>query len=415
MHRISSNMSNNDVQYNLRRQELRVNKASNQMGSQRRIQQLRDDPIAAGHLVRYESYGKRLETFEKNAQLISDQYSVTEGYVNQSLQVMQRVRELAVQGAHGTYTPEDLKNMSIEVDELLKELVLNANATGPDGTSLFAGTRSNTTAFDVVYGSVPGAGEMLITNVMYNGNVESQNIEVDEGQYLETSHAGSRIFWAEQQTLFGMRDATSYVVPEDGVISVDGKEIKLKAGDNIHAIMAKINDSGAAVKAFLDPVSNGLTLQTTDARQLWLEDKGDMTTLFDLGMIKDSSQRPPNNINPTASLAGGSLFDAVIALRDAMIAGDQESIGGRVLGTIDLGISSLTGNLAESGAKYERAGQNLARIGNEILNVNNLVAREGDLDITEAITNLKMLEYVQQATLSTAARMYRNTLLDYVK
>ena len=122
MHRISSNMSNNDVQYNLRRQELRVNKASNQMGSQRRIQQLRDDPIAAGHLVRYESYGKRLETFEKNAQLISDQYSVTEGYVNQSLQVMQRVRELAVQGAHGTYTPEDLKNMSIEVDELLKEL-----------------------------------------------------------------------------------------------------------------------------------------------------------------------------------------------------------------------------------------------------------------------------------------------------
>lgn len=415
MRRISSNMANNDVQYNLRTQESRFNKAQNQMGSQRRIQSLRDDPLAAGHLVRYDSYAKRLNTFEHNAQVITDNYSVSEGYVNQSLQIMHRVRELAVQGANGTYTPEDLKNMSTEIDELLKELVLNANATGPDGTSLFAGTRSNTTAFDIVYGSVEGSGDMLITSVNYNGNVESKNIEVDEGQYLETTAAGSRIFWAEQQALYSMRDAASYIVPEDSVISVDGKKINLKAGDNVYAIIAKINDSGAAVKANLDPVTNGLTLRTTDSRQLWLEDLNGGNTLNELGLIKDSSQRPPNNINPTANLSGGSLFDSVIALRNAMLVGDQEAIGGRVLGAIDQGISSLTGNLAESGAKFERAEQNLARISNEILNVNGMISREGDLDITQAITDLKMLDYVQQATMSTAAKMYRNTLLDYVK
>ncbi|MCQ2579566.1 MAG: flagellar hook-associated protein 3 [Treponemataceae bacterium] len=415
MRRISSNMANNDVQYNLRSQESRFNKAQNQMGSQRRIQSLREDPLAAGHLVRYESYSKRLNTFEHNAQIVTDNYSVSEGYVNQALQIMHRVRELAVQGANGTYTPEDLKNMSTEVDELLKELVLNANATGPDGTSLFAGTRSNTTAFDIVYGSVEGSGDMLITSVNYNGNVESKNIEVDEGQYLETTASGSRIFWAEQQALYSMRDAGSYIVPEDSVISVDGKQINLKAGDNVYAIIAKINDSGAAVKANLDPVTNGLTLRTTDARQLWLEDLNGGNTLNELGLIKDSSQRPPNNINPTANLSGGSLFDSVIALRNAMLVGDQETIGGRVLGSIDQGMSNLTANLAESGAKFERAEQNLARISNEILNVNGMISREGDLDITQAITDLKMLDYVQQATMSTAAKMYKNTLLDFVR
>ncbi|NLK45810.1 MAG: flagellar hook-associated protein 3 [Treponema sp.] len=415
MRRISSNMANNDVQYNLRSQESRFNKAQNQMGSQRRIQALRDDPIAAGHLVRYESYSKRLNTFEHNAQLITDNYSVSEGYVNQALQIMHRVRELAVQGANGTYTPEDLKNMSTEVDELLKELILNANATGPDGTSLFSGTRSNTTAFDIVYGSVEGSGDMLITSVNYNGNVESKNIEVDEGQYLETTSSGNRIFWAEQQALYSMRNAGSYIVQEDSIISVDGKQIKLKAGDNVYAIIAKINDSGAAVKANLDPVTNGLTLRTTDSRQLWLEDLNGGNTLNELGLIKDSGQRPPNNINPTANLSGGSLFDSVIALRDAMLVGDQETIGGRALGTIDLGISSLTASLAESGAKFERAEQNLARISNEILNVNGMISREGDLDITQAITDLKMLDYVQQATMSTAAKMYKNTLLDFVR
>jgi len=44
-----------------------------------------------------------------------------ETYMNNSLQVVQRLRELSVQGANGTYTPDDLKDMAAEADELLKE------------------------------------------------------------------------------------------------------------------------------------------------------------------------------------------------------------------------------------------------------------------------------------------------------
>ena len=60
MLRISSQMNNNNTQSNLRLQESRLNKANNQIGSQQKIQQLRDDPIAAGHLVRYQSYLNRV-------------------------------------------------------------------------------------------------------------------------------------------------------------------------------------------------------------------------------------------------------------------------------------------------------------------------------------------------------------------
>ena len=148
---------------------------------------------------------------------------------------------------------------------------------------------------------------------------------------------------------------------------------------------------------------------------MWLEDLKGGNVLNQLGLIKDSSQRPPNNLNDSASVSGGSMFDVVISLRNAMLVGDNEKIGTRILGSLDQAVSSLTNTLAESGAKYERAENNLARVSNQILNVNGMIAREGDLDITEAITDLKMLEYVQQATLSTAAKMYRNTLLDYIK
>ena len=184
MRRVSSATANNDIQYNLRLQESKANNLNNQLGSQNRLQQLRDDPLAAGHLVRYQSYATRVEQFEKNAKIISDDFTVAEGYVNHSVQIMQRVRELAVNGANGLYQKEDLKNMAVEVDELLKELIQNSNAIGPDGTRLFAGTRTSNIAFETETGYVKGSSEPLITTVRYSGSIGQKEIEIDEQNHI---------------------------------------------------------------------------------------------------------------------------------------------------------------------------------------------------------------------------------------
>lgn len=414
MQRISSQLNNSDTQYYLRRQEIRQNKMNTQIGSQSKIGSLRDDPIAAGHLVRYESYVSRVEQFEKNAQTLADNFEVRDGYINQNLQIMQRIRELAVTGANGTYTQDDLKNMATEVNELLKELVQNANAVGPDGKSLFAGTRTAGIAFDVEMANVPGADEALIEKVRYNGNIGVNKIEVDENAYLTVDTAGNKIFWAESQQLMGQRDLGSWQNNIDSVISIDGIDVKVNAGDNIYALVAKINDSGATVKASVDPITNGLNLISTDSHQIWLEDKSG-SVLNEIGIIKDSSQLPPYNIESNVKVSGGSMFDAVIALRDSMLKGDTEAIGGRVLGSIDQGMSNLTTRLAKSGSDYERAMNNVERSKTTNLNVTRMISREGDVDLTKAITDLKMLEYVNQATLSNAGKMYSSTLLDYMR
>ena len=57
---------------------------------------------------------------------------------------------------------------------------------------------------------------------------------------------------------------------------------------------------------------------------MWLVDKSG-TVLEDIGMIKDKSQLPPYNVGNSVSVSGGSLFDTVIALRDAMYRGDRVS------------------------------------------------------------------------------------------
>ncbi len=414
MHRVSSQRNNMDTQFNLRSQEVRKARMEAQVGTQSKISSLRDDPLAAGHLVRYESYLSRVNQFEKNAQTLADNFQVREGYINQNLQIMQRVRELAVNGANGINTPEDLRNMATEVDELLKELIQNANAIGPDGNALFAGTTTNATAFEVFMGSVPGSTEPLISEVRYNGNNGINKIEVDENAYLSLDNSGAKTFWAERQQLMSLRDASAWQANEDSIILVDGNEVQISAGDNIYSLVAKINNSGAAVKASVDPITNGLDMTTTDSRQLWLEDKTG-SALSDLGIIKENNQRPPYNFTENVRVTGGSLFDAVIALRDSMLKGDNENIGGRVLGTIDAGMSNLTRRLAKNGSDYERAQNNIQRSQTNNLNVTKLVSREGDLDFSKAITDMKMLQYVNQATMSNAGKMYSSTLLNYMR
>lgn len=414
MRRISSQMHNMDTQSNLRLQEFRLNKANNQIGSQQRIQQLRDDPIAAGHLVRYQSYLSRVNQFEKNALTLSDQFSLREGYMDDSLQIMQRVRELAVTGANGIYNKEDLKNMATEVDELLKALVQNANAVSADGNSIFAGTNTKATAFEIEMGNVEGSGVPLIQNVKYNGNITVNQVEVDENKYLINDNAGNRTFWAENQQIFGARDASAWQASSDGVISVDGVEIQISQGDNIYSLVSKINDSSAAVKASVDPIRKSLNLATTDARQLWIQDVNG-NVLNELGMVKDSSQKPPYNLETGVRVSGGSLFDTVIAFRNALLSGDQESIGGRVLGSLDMGINNLVTRLAKSGSEYERAQLNATRSSKLALDVTQMVSREGDLDFTQAVTDMKMLDYANQATLSQAGKMYNSTLLNYMR
>ncbi|MCH5292602.1 MAG: flagellar hook-associated protein 3 [Treponema sp.] len=414
MHRISSQMNNNNTQSSLRLQEMRLNRANNQIGSQHKIQQLRDDPLAAGHLVRYQSYLSRVNQFEKNALTLSDEFSFREGYMTDSLDIMQRVRELAVTGANGIYTREDLSNMATEVDELLKALIQNANAVNADGNSVFAGTNTKATAFDIELGNVEGSGIPLIQNVRYNGNIDVNRVEIDEAKYLVNDNAGNKTFWAENQQIFGARDASAWQASADNIISVDGVQIQIKQGDNIHALVSKINDSGAAVRASVDPVRGSLNLATTDARQLWIQDVQG-SSLNELGIVKDSSQKPPYNLGDGVRVSGGSMFDTVIAFRNALLAGDQESIGGRVLGALDKGIDSLVTRLAKSGAEYERAQLNAARSSKLALDVTHMVSREGDLDFTKAITDLKMLDYTNQATLSQAGKMYSSTLLNYMR
>jgi flagellar hook-associated protein 3 FlgL len=421
MRRISSDMPHIDTQYQLRRQEERLAKLQSQITSENRIQELRDDPLAASHTVRYQSYLARLERFEKNTLYAKDHYNVVYGYMNEALSIMQRVRELAVQGANGTYTAEDQKLMGMEINELVKELASLSNTVGPDGKQVFAGDKAFTEPFRLVEGTVPGGGENMVVRVEYRGAGASRRTEISDNTYVDLDLGGGEAFWAEKMQIFSNVNASNYRVSAPGSFFIDGNEIQVAPGDTLPAIVAKINDSPAPVKAYIDPETRGLVLEGTNAHLIRAEDAVSQngegpTVLKDLGIIRGNMVNNAPNWDTTRSrISGGSMFDMLIRLRDALYRGDQDFIGSQGIGGMDLAISNLTTRIADIGSRQERAETVWQRLNREIPDVTANISRESSVDMTDAATDLKMLDFAHKAALQTAARILPVSLLDFLR
>jgi flagellar hook-associated protein 3 FlgL len=415
MDRISTNLPNDNMQFYLRERTRMMQDIQSKIAGQSRILNLRDDPIAAAHATRYRSYRVRLERFSDNMQTVMERNRIAEGYIYQTTDIIQRVRELAVQGANGTYAPEDLQHMAVEVDQMLEQVIELANARGSDGMTIFAGDRSEQLPFRAVYGIRASGERSMITDVQYRGTINPQSAEVSENSYIRTNFPGNEVFWAENQRVQSMTDGRDYQVDAPSSILVDGVEIELSEGDTLFTIVAKINESGAAVKAGVDPVNSGITIETTTPHQLWLQDGEGTTVLRDLGLLTDADASPPYNIDPTAQRTGGSLFDMLITLRDQLYAADQEAIGSRGILGVDHALDNLNATLGRLGAINARLEGSFRRNEMEIPEVIQQDSRLTDVDVAEAVMELRLLETTHRAALGAAARTIQPTLLDFLR
>jgi flagellar hook-associated protein 3 FlgL len=415
MNRISSFLPHDNMQFHLRNREFRMNEMSNKLGSQTRLKQLRDDPLAAGRATRFQSGVTRMARYNQNIRQVRNHLNYTEGYVREAVDMLQRINEITVQGANGVWSKEQLGYMAQEIDQLLNELIHVGNSKSETGEALFSGFQVQSDAFRVTKGRVSGTGQVLVRSVDYIGDIGQNMVEISEGAVSPLNLAGNSVFWAENQQIYSAVEASDYRVQADSMIRIDGVEIRLNAGDNVHAIISKINDSAAPVRARLDPVQNSLVLQSTTPHQIWVEDIGDGRVMRDIGVVSDVDRYPPLNIADTARVYGGSIYDMIINVRDRMFEGDTLSIGGSGLRGISDAISNLSTVLAEIGAQDNRLRVTSERLAYEIPEMIKMGAEEADIDVTEAITELKMLEYAHRAALSTTARILKPTLLDFLR
>lgn len=397
-----------------------MDRIQNSLATGKNINMPRDNPISTTNQMMFRSRLTEITQYISNISEGREKLEQVDSSLQSALRIFQRLRVLTVQGANGIYTSFELKEaVATEINQLLEELVSIANTRNAVGRPIFGGHETGTEElpdpFVPVYQTLTAGNQgNAMIGVEYRGNIGAATREVEKNNYIDVNVPGNSAFWATNQILTSNKDVTDYTASNNQTIRIDGVEINISAGDNLDLIIDKINNSGLSMRASKGG-RNNIIIETTTPHQLWLEDMRGGTVLQDLGLINTAFPEPPNNINPTVTVGGMSIFEMVIQLRDDLVRGDQELVGGRDLGLIDLGLENISRHLALVGARENRIDELEKRAEFSKTYVTELLAKNEGIDMAETVMNFKWLESVHQYALAVGARSIRPTLMDFLR
>jgi flagellin len=116
-----------------------LTKNNERLSSGLRINRAGDDASGLAVSEKMRSQIRGLNQASMNAQNGISFIQTTEGYLQESQDILQRIRELAVQSANGVYTEEDRMQMQVEVSALIDEIDRIASHAQFNGLNLLTG------------------------------------------------------------------------------------------------------------------------------------------------------------------------------------------------------------------------------------------------------------------------------------
>jgi flagellin len=150
-HNISAIFANNQLHQN----DIAMTKRMEKLSSGLRIVRAGDDASGLAVSEKLRSQIRGLNQAERNAENGISFIQVAEGYLQESQDVLQRIRELSVQAANGIYSDEDRMQIQVEVSQLIDEIDRIASHAQFNGMNMLTGRFARET------------GENTITNSMW--------------------------------------------------------------------------------------------------------------------------------------------------------------------------------------------------------------------------------------------------------
>jgi flagellin len=134
-HNISSLFASRQIKFN----SWQARKDIEKLSSGERINNGADDPAGLAVSEKMRSQVRGLMRAEKNVEDGISLIQTAEGYLRETMEVLQRLRELAVQAANGVYDDDDRMNIQVEVAQLIDEIDRIASHAQFNGVNLLTG------------------------------------------------------------------------------------------------------------------------------------------------------------------------------------------------------------------------------------------------------------------------------------
>ena len=160
-----------------------LSRTQTQISTGKRVVTPADDPVAATQITSLQQSRSALGQYKTNSDALASRLGVNEQAFASVTDVLQRVRELAVQANNGTLDSATRSSIGAELTSRLQELEQMANQRDANGEYLFAGTTSQTQPFS-----------RNSTGVTYNGDQGARLLQVGPDQQIADGFSGQTVF-----------------------------------------------------------------------------------------------------------------------------------------------------------------------------------------------------------------------------
>jgi flagellin len=146
---INTNIASLSAQNQLSKSQGLSNQALERLASGLRINSAKDDAAGLAISTRFDTQIRGLTVAQRNANDGISMVQTAEGGLDETVQNLQRIRELAVQAANGSNTNADRSLLQSEVNQRVSEITRIASDTQFNGLAVLDGSLGSGVAFQV--------------------------------------------------------------------------------------------------------------------------------------------------------------------------------------------------------------------------------------------------------------------------
>ena len=370
------------------------------------------------NISRLKSSIAKLDSYKDSLNAVNDRLRIEESYMTGTSDVLRQIKTLTIQGANASMSLSDKNVIATQIDELINELVNQANGADVNGNFLFAGTRVATRPYQLDDSGV----------FRYQGDQVNTSVDFSSTRQTVIGRSGPDVF----QSVFtgemlnvvpGIYDVALTGSVEEGdvfSVSLDGVtyDYTAESGDSAETVLEAIQTE--IETAIVAGTHESITLSVVDdTMTITAEDGYERRIIGTTVNAVDGVESQGLTVTETQTPDPGTpekieFFQSLQELTDLLRAGDQQSVQSK-LDEVDQMIDQATLGLADIGVEMSTID---AQIGiNEDLKLGLQMALSGkeDLDYAAAITKMQAQMLSLEAAQSSFAKISQLTLFDYIR
>lgn len=384
---INTNVASLNAQRNLNSSQADLNKSMQRLSSGLRINSAKDDAAGLAISDRMTAQIRGLNQATRNANDGISLAQTAEGALQESTNILQRIRELAVQSANDTNTQTDRDSLQAEVTQLQDELDRIASTTEFNGKSLLDGSQTSSDSFTFQVGANAGADQTI-----------SFGIASADTTDLGQADAGDTV--ASATTAEGTGAGLELTAVSAGDAGNTSFDIVVNEGTTGSAASATAAVSGSTITITLgeDAAGDAVDLSAASAATLVTAQGVSGYTVTDVSgaaALTDAS-------DDTITIDGGA--DEVVTTNVDGV--DISSRTGAVaaITSVDNALAEIDSARGDLGAVQNRFESTIANLSNVSENLSAARSRILDADIAQETSSMTKNNILQQAGVSILAQ-----------